>query len=249
MTTRFYTLFTLLILAACLPKPQPRPAAKKPIWEFPLLEICMRCNNLNSLVRDGKIAQQAAIDSFKVLLPLLINNLPETKSMPNVFPVAGYNYKQIGGTNGNGYKPSGYNYFSGNKHSGHPAHDIFIFDKNQDNLDDRTLKPVYLVSATNGVVVATYYGWQAASTLRGGNYAYIFSPTDSTLHYYAHADSVFVSPGAILSAGDTIGTLGRTGLNAYKQRSPTHLHYMVLKFNAKGIPSPINTYNTLVKAK
>ena len=72
--------------------------------------------------------------------------------------------------NVSGYQPKGYDYFDGNKHGGHPAHDIFIHDRNQDNIDDNTGRPVDILSVSNGVVIACEQDWNTDSDLRGGKY-------------------------------------------------------------------------------
>ncbi|MCL2101238.1 MAG: hypothetical protein FWH22_05945 [Fibromonadales bacterium] len=100
--------------------------------------------------------------------------LNEAKKEKWIFPVEGYSSNAIGGTRGEGYIPKGYDYFDGNKHGGHPAHDIFIYDKNQDSKDDRTGQFVNILSVSSGIVVALEKDWDNASPLRGGKYIYIF---------------------------------------------------------------------------
>jgi murein DD-endopeptidase MepM/ murein hydrolase activator NlpD len=56
------------------------------------------------------------------------------------------------------------------------------------------------------------------------------------LHYYAHLNTVDVSPGQWLSKGDKIGTVGNTG-NAMDR--PSHLHYSIMRI----IPNP-NQYSS-----
>jgi len=51
-----------------------------------------------------------------------------------------------------------------------------------------------------------------------------------------------------VQAGETLGRLGRTGLNAYKKRSPTHLHLMVLSYR-QGEMVPYNPWSELVRAR
>lgn len=156
-----------------------------------------------------------------------------------VFPVEGYGTGDIGG-GGTGYITGEYDYFKkGAKGFIHPAHDIFVRDRNQDNLDDRTGKPVYILSVNDGIVITVNTGWTPQSTLKGGNYIYIYDPYMDAMVYYAHNDSVFVKPGDLVKRGDKIATMGRTGLNAYPKRSPTHLHFMTLKID-NGYPKPYN---------
>ena len=50
----------------------------------------------------------------------------------------GYGPGSIGGVRGSGFRPKGYDFYDGNRHGGHPAHDIFVQDADQDALDDAT---------------------------------------------------------------------------------------------------------------
>lgn len=218
-----------------------------------ITKLCIRFNELNTRIRDGQINSQAAQDSIRILvreIAIYYNQKPKNKSLVEswVFPVNGYTSSAIGGINGSGYIAYGYNYFDGNKHGGHPAHDIFITDKNQDILDDKTKKHVQALSMTSGVVVAVEPKWDVKSNLRGGKYIWILDVVNNALVYYGHLNDIFVKPGMIVNPGDIIGVVGRTGLNAYKKRSPTHLHISYLKI-VDGFPKPINIYNDLLKCK
>ena len=192
-------------------------------------------NSLNTKIRDGRISKQEALKQLQILLPEIKKyylkyrgkNIEKTNL---TFPVQKYSSKAIGGTNGSGYIASGYNYFDGNKHGGHAAHDIFITDRNQDCIDDISKKPVNVLSMTSGIVIAAETTWDSTSNLRGGKYIWIYEPTSNSFYYYAHNSKIFVKPGQIVNSGDTIATVGRSGLNAFKKRSPTHLHIMQLKW-------------------
>lgn len=210
--------------------------------------ICNKINNLNHLVTIDSIKTAVAYDSLKKYFSALDFTKADYDSTAYYFPLAGYTSTNIGGKKGNGYIAGRYNYFDGNKHTGHPAHDIFINDSNRDCLDDKTKQHVNVLSFTSGIVVAGQDEWAVDSKLRGGKYLWIYNPYDSTLTYYAHNDTLFVKPGDKVAAGDTIATVGRTGFNAYKQRSPTHLHFMQLKFDKAMSPKPINPYNKLLMA-
>jgi len=216
--------------------------------------LAVRFDSVNTLVRDNKIDKVQALEKMQDILPKLqsaYNKLKPCESKNNrwIFPITGYSSKAIGGTHGEGYIPNGYDYFDGNKHGGHPAQDVFIYDKNQDCKDDRTGKFVNVRSVTGGIVVALEKDWDSASPLRGGQYIWIYEPCNNSLFYYSHNNEVFVSVGQIINAGDTIATVGRTGLNAFKQRSPTHLHFMKLAFDNEYYPKPVNTYQDLLKAE
>ncbi len=196
-----------------------------------------------SAVRDGLLAK----DKARIRLPAIMKDLEAycTKftfgsSAKWTFPLKGYGVKSMGGKDGNGFKPDivygaspikGYSFFDGNRHGGHPAHDIFIYDKNQDMLDDASNQPVDVLSMTDAIVLSTYQSWTSGNNLRGGNMAWLYNPSLNILLYYAHLNKVYVQPGAFVAAGESIGTVGRTGLLAYKKSSPTHIHLMVLKFS------------------
>ena len=219
-----------------------------------LKTLAVQFNAVNTLVRDNKIDKAQALEKLRDILPKLQNAYKkvkpeEIKREKWVFPVEGYSSKSIGGTHGEGYVPNGYDYFDGNRHGGHPAQDIFIYDKNQDCKDDRTGKYVNVRAVSNGIVVALEKDWDSSGSLRGGKYIYIYAPNDNVLFYYAHNNEVFVNVGQVINAGDVIATVGRTGLNAYKQRSPTHLHFMKLAFDKKFYPKPVNTYQDLLNAE
>lgn len=211
---------------------------------------CPEFNVLNTRIRDGKINKEEALKQLQELFPQLKKyyySQGGKNYTPSewVFPVQGYAAKNIGGTNGSGYVASGYDYFKGNKHGGHAAHDIFIADKNQDGLDDATKKPVNILSVSGGIVIATETVWDTASDLRGGKYIWVYDPATNSLFYYAHNEQLFVSPCTLVKPGDTLATMGRTGMNAFKKRSPTHLHIMQLKLDSTFYPRPVDCYAEL----
>jgi len=164
------------------------------------------------------------------------------------FPLKGYTFHSIGGTKGNGYQVQGYDFFDGNQHKGHPGHDLFIQDRNQDEVDDRTGNFVDVLSVCSGVVVSVNGDWEPSSPVRGGNYVWVYHPIKSRYFYYAHLREITVSVGQVVSRGDRLGTVGRSGLNAYPKRSPTHLHFSVHQ-SIDGTPRPMDPYFDLVRAE
>jgi len=210
-----------------------------------------RFNSLNTLVRDGKIGREAARKELKRLLAELRTEYyrkggADCGKDAWVFPLAGYDAHAITGGRNKGYIASGYDYFTGNRHGGHPAFDVFIHDRNQDSLDDRTGKPVKVLSLTGGIVVALEREWKQGSTLRGGKYLWVYDPSNDLLVYYAHNSDLFVKLGEIVKPGDQLAIVGRSGYNAAKHRSPTHLHLSVLQIK-DGRPLPVNAYRELTK--
>lgn len=208
-----------------------------------------RFNTFNNFVRDGKIGQEEGMKNLNVLLQELKEDYYRRggKDFPRnswIFPLEGYDAKALSGASDKGYVASGFDYFSGNRHGGHPSFDIFISDRNQDCLDDLSGVSVKVLSLGGGLVVALESQWQQESTLRGGNYIWVYDPGNELLLYYAHNGNLAVRLGDIVKPGDLLGVVGRSGLNAAKRRSPTHLHLTVLAIK-DGRPSPFNVYQDL----
>jgi murein DD-endopeptidase MepM/ murein hydrolase activator NlpD len=219
-----------------------------------LVELCQNYQRLSNLIRDNKIKSNLALKEIQIQIPKIKQEYyrqggKDWKENTFVFPLQGYNFSAIGGKNGSGYLPNKYDFFDGNKHLGHPAHDIFINDKDQDSKDDNTNEYVNVLSFSGGVVIAIENNWDSSSQLRGGKYIWIFDPCSNSLFYYAHNSKIMVSCGQIILPGQTIAKVGRSGLNAFKKRSPSHLHFTKLKLDDNFYPRPIDTYKELLKAK
>lgn len=217
-------------------------------------DTCTAINAFEKEIRDGKLSRKKMISSLIVFMSYLkkeyyLGGGKDYGTNEWVFPLQGYTSKHIGGKNGEGYVDGGYDFLDGNGHSGHPAHDIFINDAGQDCLDDQTKKSVNVLSVSGGIVVAVETEWDTASNLRGGKYIWVYEPHTNSLYYYAHNDSVTIKVCDIVNPGDKIATVGRTGLNAYKKRSPTHLHFMVLTLKEDLTLAPVNPYKQLLTAK
>jgi murein DD-endopeptidase MepM/ murein hydrolase activator NlpD len=203
-------------------------------------------------IRDRLISKGEAQEKLKALEILLKDFYLKTTSLEQddrlCFPLRGYGPSAIGGKGGNGYQIQGYDFFDGNQHKGHPGHDIFILDQNQDGLDDKTGKPVEVIAAASGVVVSINLHWELSSPIRGGNYIWIYDPIKSRYYYYAHLNEIFIKVGQVVSKGERLGTVGRTGVKAYPKKSPTHLHFTVHQ-SKEGYPKPMNPFMDLVMRK
>jgi peptidoglycan LD-endopeptidase LytH len=209
-------------------------------------------------VRDGLIDKTSA----QAQLPGIVNDIQQicakydfAEHQSWVFPLKEYGSKSIA-PKGSDFQPDivygvspikGYNFFDGNRHGGHPAHDIFIRDKDQNTLDDQTQKQVDALAMVDSIALSIFIGWQAGSKLRGGNYIWLYNPQQDIFFYYAHLDKILVSSGDFVKAGTVIGTVGRTGLLANKKTSPTHVHLMVLKYE-NGFLKPYEYYRELKNA-
>ncbi len=210
-----------------------------------IASVCDDWNALDKEIRDNKIDRREAKRKIIELdRQLLAEYSGKTGNSPFSFPVKGYGRKSAGDGNGSDYKPSGYNFYDGNRHGGHPAHDLFIRDRKRSGLENATGKPAEIVAFADGVVIATNPAWEYPSPIRGGICIWIFNPESNRYYYYAHLAKTLVAPGDIVKAGDTIALLGRTGKNAWPRRSPTHLHFMCLSFEG-GKMTPHNTWSEL----
>jgi murein DD-endopeptidase MepM/ murein hydrolase activator NlpD len=229
----------ITIFLSCLPSFL--PAQNDPAFEWHFLYL---------KIRDSQISKEEALARLRALEPLLKDRYLKSWSRKledrSSFPLKGYGPSAIGGKDGSGYQPEGYDFFDGNRHKGHPGHDIFIRDKNQDGFDDSKQKPVEVVSISTGIVVSINLNWEPSNPIRGGNYVWIYDPIRNRYYYYAHLNEIFVKVGNIVFKGDRLGTLGRTGAKAYPKSSPTHLHFQVLQ-SVDGYPKPINPYMELIR--
>lgn len=199
--------------------------------------VCEEWNALYNKIRDFQIVPAQAQAEFGVLH----QQLQATYGSAGVggteryYPVVGYDSRW--GEQGSGYRPKGYKFFTGNPQGIHPSLDLFVLDKNQDALDDATGAPFTIIANSGGVVVGMNTVWNYPDARRGGKYLWIYDPLTEHYNYYAHLNRIDVQLGQIVRAGEPLGILGRTGKNAYMQRSPTHLHLMVLAYrNGEMVP-------------
>lgn len=210
-----------------------------------------------ALIREGNIDRKDAVDSMYYFTNQLWDFMEaqvkakKIKKYPDnewVFPIRGYNPNAIGGYRGNGYIVGDFDFFDLNS-GGHPAHDIFIDDVNQDCIDDITNMPAEIISMSGGIVVETRKNWSTSMMdIKGGNIVYVYDNYTNGFFYYAHMKDVYVNVGDLVEPGTPLGTIGRTGRNAYPSRSPTHLHIMYVR-SFDGNLRPENIYNDLLKAK
>ena len=217
------------------------------------LEYCNTFRQIQLDIRDCVISPDSARRAFQEVMRNIRSefNTDSCRTVDSayfVYPVRCYLPAESIGGKGMGFNAEGFDLFDMNVKGSHPAHDLFIRDKNQDNIDDRTWRPIDILAFTSGIVVATETSWKYDSDLRGGNWIWIYDPCLNGLFYYAHNNVVNVQPGQWVNAGDKISEMGRTGFNAYKKRSPTHLHMMFLKLNQDFLPEPYDTYDWMLQA-
>jgi peptidoglycan LD-endopeptidase LytH len=226
--------------------------------EYPkeqLIAYCQQFNQIQIDVREQNVSPDSAARAFQDVMRNIRSTLMAFDSCTQysqtrfVYPLRGYLPKYSVGGRGRGYRTKGFDLFDVEARGSHPAHDLFIRDGNQDNLDDHMCAPVDLLSMSRGIVLATDTTWQPGSELRGGNYIWVYDPCLNGLFYYAHNSRVVVEPGQLVQAGQKLGEVGRTGYNAWKERSPTHVHMMYLKVNNDYLPEPANPLPWLWEAE
>ncbi len=88
--------------------------------------------------------------------------------------------------------------------------------------------PVYAVS--RGIVVLADRDWNPASLFsttsrKGGNAVIVFDPDRDRFYRYCHMSAVQVSAGKPVAAGQVIGSVGHSGLNAAQPGHGHHLHF------------------------
>ena len=87
---------------------------------------------------------------------------------------------------------------------------------------------VYAVS--RGMVVLADRDWSPASLFsttsrKGGNAVIVFDPDRDRFYRYCHMSTVQVSAGELVAAGQTVGSVGHSGLNASQPGHGHHLHF------------------------
>jgi hypothetical protein len=214
------------------------------------LTIFERWHKTDQLIRERKIDEDDAQDSIAMYVKLGVkefktHNIPGTKRSNWVFPMSGYTWIAYR-TDGKDYKDEFFDYFQGGEFKGHPAHDIFILDRDSNNVEDSTGKQVYATAMVTGIVLSKYNTWFRGDYLRSGNYVKLFDPESKAIFYYSHLDSVFVEVGQLVKAGDPIAYIGRTGRKAINGK--THIHIAYYKID-EGHPIPEDIINDIYTAE
>lgn len=212
-----------------------------------------KLNDLIRQIRDGQIERVTAQKNMIQLLAearniFYLSGGTDITPLGWYFPVAGLDIRSIQRGRKHGFIDRGYDFYAGNRHKAHPSLDIFIRDRNHDGLNVKSGEPMQVISMTAGIVIAIENYWEPGSNLRGGKYLWVYDPGNDLLIYYAHNERLYVTVGNMVKPGDSLATVGRSGYNAAKLRSPTHLHLTVLMIN-KGRMTPLNVYHNLIKAK
>jgi peptidoglycan LD-endopeptidase LytH len=217
MMTRILLFVSLIILAF------------DSITSSQVLSIFDRWHTTDQLIRDRKIDEDDAMDSIRLYVKLgkqefKTRDIPGTKRSDWVFPMSGWTSVSYR-SGGKDYKDDRFDYFQGGEFKGHPANDIFILDANNDAIEDSVGTKINATAMVSGIVLSVYNKWFRQDYLRSGNYVKLFDPESEAIFYYSHLDTVFVTPGQLVIAGEPIGFVGRTGRKAINGRTHVHIAY------------------------
>lgn len=215
-----------------------------------VLSIFDRWHATDQLIRDRKIDEDDAMDSIRLYVKLgkqefKTRDVRGTKRSDWVFPMSGWTSVSYR-SGGKDYKDDRFDYFQGGEFKGHPANDIFILDENKDVIEDSAGTKINATAMVTGIVISTYNKWFKQDYLRSGNYVKLFDPESEAIFYYSHLDTVFVTPGQLVIAGEPLGYVGRTGRKAINGR--THIHIAYYRID-DGHPIPEEIINDLYKAE
>ena len=205
-------------------------------------------NTLEKGVRDGRITETNARPKVTPVLKALAEKYPLAPARKWAFPIRKGSIRWIGGKHGEGFRPRSprpaYSWYHGNRHGGHPAHDVFIArDKNRDCKRDDTGQEYIATSMQRAVVISINVKFKPGEP-RGGMYVWLYQPKLDLLIYYAHLNRVDVKPGDILEPGDPLGTVGNTGFGPKNAHKPCHIHLMALKAG-DGVMKPYDYFKDL----
>ena len=87
-----------------------------------------------------------------------------------------------------------------------------------------------VIAVSRGVVVLADKEWSPESLFsttsrKGGNAVIVFDPDRDRFYRYCHLSSVKVSSGDLVAAGECVGGVGHSGLNASQAGHGRHLHF------------------------
>ena len=163
-----------------------------------------------------------------------------------IFPVSRMRpVDSMGGPDGKGFLKNRRVKCYATARAGHPAHDLFIRDRRQSGRD-RQGRAFEALAVEAGYVMSVKRGWTKEGGA-GGNYLLLYLPARNWVAYYAHMESISVEVGQRVEAGESLGTIGRSGTNATKSRSPTHLHFAI--WNPQNNWMPLDPYSLLRNAQ
>ena len=87
-----------------------------------------------------------------------------------------------------------------------------------------------VIAVSRGVVVLADGEWSpenlfSTTSRKGGNSVIVFDPDQDRFYRYCHLSYVKASSGALVAAGERLGDVGHSGLNASRAGHGRHLHF------------------------
>jgi murein DD-endopeptidase MepM/ murein hydrolase activator NlpD len=87
-----------------------------------------------------------------------------------------------------------------------------------------------IYSVSRGMVVLADRDWSpdslfSTTSRKGGNAVIVFDPDHDRFYRYCHMSTVQVSAGELVAAGQIVGSVGHSGLNASQPGHGHHLHF------------------------
>lgn len=163
-----------------------------------------------------------------------------------VFPLKGYSYKTSYDVTQNDFSDSAFNFFAPSAIA-HPAIDLNIADKNRDGLEDKTKKPVEVLSISEGTVLAVHNTNASKAAKQRDNYIWVYDIYNRQLWYYGFCANIKVLPGARVSPGTPMAFVGRSGNIGCKKNKATRLHLMLFNLDKNKLPVVVDPSTVLNK--
>lgn len=222
--------------------PQAEPPVQKTIVPPPAVMAIAAAQEWDALIKkinSSTIKVSDAKKKFKLINAELEKGSKSYKEIAgSIFPLQGYSAKKIVKQKG-WSKAANYRFYKETDAS-HAANDLYIADNDSDGIDDKTHKEVPVLAFVGGVVVAS----KSDDGLEGdfsrhGNYLWIYHPPSKRYFLYANLTKIQVSIGQVVSTGDVIALLGRSGREHVQMKDRTHLHLMAVSYkNGLTISNP-----------
>jgi hypothetical protein len=206
-------------------------------------------DELYRAIRTRKIAPKEAKRHFAVIIESChrqYGGIRFVQAPIPVFPLKGYSYKTSYDVTQNDFSDSAANFFEPMATT-HPAIDLTIADKNNDGLDDKTKKPVEVLSISEGVVLAVHKTAGSKAVKQGVNYIWIYDFYNRQLWYYGFCNKVNLLPGDRVSPGTPMGVVGLSGNLRCKKNKSTRLHLMVFNLDEDNMPKVVSPNTVLNK--
>jgi len=93
-----------------------------------------------------------------------------------------------------------------------------------------------VIAVSRGVVVLADRDWSqenlfSTTSRKGGNAVIVFDPDRDRFYRYCHLNSVKASSGDLVAAGECLGEVGHSGLNASRAGHGRHLHFEINEYS------------------